>query len=460
LISPDQDKSIEHDSDYEQPNPLSPIVQQYLMMLARLRQQQMHQQQLQQLIVPSSQKVQNPTLGMTTSFNLQNVSNEMFAVRHNADSNLSLPPSSTSFNKSLIAPSALAWFNPETVSFVEKGYLHKLRIDENQYLNLRNSSIAQYQKKSETFMPLSGPVEISEFKIYHLVDYLGLINFAADPKTFPAKAKRNLDWSFLPVSSSPASNSSSPNHCISCGKTPVNYITRPRSGVTPQGCCSQCFSAGAYPENLTDESFEKVKSTSMPQILSEQQQTSLIEAISNSLANQATSGSSAIDWKEISASTSISVEQCILAFASLPINEAFTKSLKKTEQASAGVETIIDLFSDLDNPVMTLLSLISSCVSPVISSTGAQKLFTAIAKNEVSYDNVEKSAEIIQAGIIEKTEDLIEMEIEKIEKMVPEVIHDLMKKVETKLLRLGKLNTNIGVPIQAPLPPGLLRYNP
>jgi hypothetical protein len=347
---------------------------------------------------------------------------QMYAIRH-AEFSADQPPfpEVEAAAKTLMAPFAQRWFVWKSASEIERRTATRAGVtDLIHYIEVRNSVISAYARDPRAYLTVraareqTGESDISFLvRVWAVADYLGLINFCCDVASVPRQAKRLVDWG---VAEKTADRQSELVQCGCCQR--VLHYAAHFAKTAEVTLCTRCFAAGRFPAGLTEDAFERVEDLAMDSTSwTEEETLTLLEAIERFGEH---------DWSAIAAHVKKPMAECLVHFASLPIEERFSEPI--------GGKT--GVFGDLDNPLMTLLSFLSSTVHPVVASAAAKRAFDAASAGvTVSEELVDEAVK----GASEVAEKLEKIEKNNIASLFPKIIDLQLKKLELKHIRLHKL---------------------
>ena len=338
----------------------------------------------------------------------------------------------------ILPPSALAWFDQHAVGQIEKMQLRWMGLEEAKYLKIRNEVLALYAANPSKYISpkylkdqISSETDLGVvIRVWSLMDWLGLVNFVADPHSAPKYAKRFLDWGTgKPIESE---NSA----CSICKKTVLYtaYSLRDNGQLPPRVTesvlvCPRCFAGGRYPGGFSEESFEKIELGEASADWSSEQTLAVLEGVERYGEN---------DWASIAnnvgGKTAI---QCLLHFASLPIEEKFLAPI-----CSQGHTKKTYPFADVDNPLMALLAFLSANVHPVVASSAAHTAMKKISGE----DSIKRSEEVMDEvidmsmeGAVRQALNLAKIERNSAKSIFPKIVELQAKRIEQKLWRLSKV---------------------
>eukprot|EP01132_Coremiostelium_polycephalum_P000488 gene488-616_t len=166
-----------------------------------------------------------------------------------------------------------------------------------------------------------------------------------------------------------------------CGTLRYNLTGKPMidgnplpDSFYPYHLCVNCFNNGAYDTYLQSSDFTRVEQpvSEQPDEWTDQETLLLLEGLD-------IFGDS---WSEIAEHVGTKTrEQCLLHFLRLPIEDSYLEdniskftnaNASSASSASASVNDSENIFSDINNPVMSLIAFLSSSVSPVVAAAAAK----------------------------------------------------------------------------------------
>ena len=337
----------------------------------------------------------------------------------------------------LIAPSAIPWFRWETISQPERAQLSWMGMNDNSYKSLRDKIMLSYAENPLKYVSPKSLRESLGFsnlpalvRVWSVLDYLGLVNFVADPSSVPRYAKRFIDFGAQ-------SNIKDVRDCTickrSCGYS--GYVMKETTQVSAKladSClwCAKCFASAKYPTGFTEENFERVDLSVLPQTAewTEEQTILLLEGLERYGETDWTSIASHVGGK--------TAHQCLVHFVSLPIEDRFTAPLELRGKSD-------NPFSDVDNPLLATLSFLSSSVHPVIASAAAKAAFQSIANSDaMKISQPEYHEEILEHSLEAAARQAVtlgQVERNGVISIFPKLLELQIKRVEQKLLRLNRI---------------------
>ncbi|KAF2073883.1 hypothetical protein CYY_004807 [Polysphondylium violaceum] len=134
----------------------------------------------------------------------------------------------------------------------------------------------------------------------------------------------------------------------------------------PMNLCSECFNNGNYPNFLQGTDFTRIEMPA-PEMLDEwtDQETLLLLEALDIFADS---------WTDVAEHVgSKTKEQCLLQFLRLPIEDPYLEdNISKSTQITPNEMELNNPLADMSNPVMSLISFLSTSVSPVVAAAAAQ----------------------------------------------------------------------------------------
>ena len=378
-------------------------------------------------------------------YSIDSVGSQRFAIKYPpselpADTPPLVTPSITTDQLAkLIAPSALTWFRWEGISQPERAQLSWMGLGDDVYKSFRSRIMLSYAENPLKYVSpksLRDALGISDLpslvRVWSALDYLGLINFVCDPSSVPRYAKRFIDFSAPP-------SIKEVRDCVvckrSCGYS--GYMLKESLHVPAKYAdtclwCAKCFAAAKYPTGFTDEQFDRVDLSVLPQTAewSDEQTILLLEGLERY---------GETDWTSIAnhVGGNKTAHQCLVHFVSLPIEDRFTAPLELRSNS------VSNPFSDVDNPLLATLSFLSASVHPVIASAAAKAAFESISRAEpMTVTTPEVHEEILERSLeaaARQAVSLGQVERNGIITLFPKLIELQMKRVEQKVLRLNRI---------------------
>jgi len=267
------------------------------------------------------------------------------------------------------------------------------------YKEYRDFMINAYQQNSGQYLTqtacrrnLAGDV-CSILRVHTFLEHWGLINYGINPDVVVPVPKNPLATD---STSTPAqhmlhlrSESRSPKTVQGPSDLPLRkniFPTPPKftCATCSTNCsksryfsskgnidiCPNCFTQGKFSENLSSSNFIKVDTPieSDPGEWTDQETLLLLEAIERF-------GES---WDTVAEHVATKTrEQCLLHFTRLPIEDPYLED-NLTKAHTKSKESIP--FSETDNPIMSMITFLSSVVSPNIASVAAQSALSVFIK--------------------------------------------------------------------------------
>ena len=375
------------------------------------------------------------------NFHLTNLSEHAIPRQHVPQPFADQPPRHLPSNvHRFISPSASLWFKPDSVADIEVTQLTWLGLQEREYKSVRDEIISMYAASPQNYL---SPRTIREnstitdlavvLRVWALVDYFGVINFAA---VAPKHARRFLDFG-----KGIESNESPSKDCAHCRK-PILFTAHLLKAPSPFLICPRCFAAGKYPTCYTEEFFEKIDFSPNTTQWSEAETLALLEGLErfgesdwSSIANHVNAAAVAAGLLQGGSlqQTGKTGVQCLIHFASLPIEERFVAPLEKSHGGSD-----VNPFRDVDNPLMALLSFLSASVHPLVASAAAKEAFNQVSRASFT-DSVAMHGISAIDSAARQAEILAVAERSAAAGIFRQLIEAQAKRVEQKLSRLTKI---------------------
>ncbi|KYR02160.1 myb domain-containing protein [Tieghemostelium lacteum] len=221
--------------------------------------------------------------------------------------------------------------------------------------------------------------------------------------------------------------------------------------------CSTCFEQGSYDSFLAPTHFTRIEQPVPEQLdeWSDQETLLLLEALDIYSDS----------WTDVADHVGTKTkEQCLLHFLRLPIEDSYLED-NITKSTSNGIHRDLDYSShsaELNNPVLSLISFLSSATSPLIASVAAKAASDALQSeskengtsdkmdtsedtesNSLSNINIQSAASATLAAASIKAKALTKVEEKEIQNLVLNIINAQTKKLEVKLQYYSDLEDNI-----------------
>lgn len=178
-----------------------------------------------------------------------------------------------------------------------------------------------------------------------------------------------------------------PRKCL-CTKT-ASYCSKDKEFV-----CKDCFDRGLYSNNLSGSDFLKLDEKILKKVWTKREEIKLLEAVDKF----------GDDWRRVSEHVGTkNVHDCVMYFITIPIRERNLKDLDFS---------ITIPFLNTPNPIMYLITFISSVVHPTLGSVAAKEAMQEIESNPVIL--IRK----ILINLKTKAKELIDLEDKKIKRTI------------------------------------------
>ncbi|KAL7068361.1 SWIRM domain-containing protein [Cryptosporidium serpentis] len=292
-----------------------------------------------------------------------------------------------------------------------------------EYKALRNEIISLYRKTPRQYLtvtecrrriPYTGDISVL-LQLHVYLEFWGLINFQADPKTFPPKTRKLMDYKMKDLASWPKNNSkydvtpisridentinnpfatSLVAQCISCNKPCMYCYYILRAGVV-QGVsmaaldrcvwCVRCYSEGRFPSILHGGHFFKVD---LPVTAAAKSPEDVMKAGPLGIATWTQEEVQRLiegielhgdDWDAVShyVGNNRTPQECVAYFIQIPIEEPFMRNVNPSKHTKTSFP-----FMDVSNPLMTQIALVASIVNPVVAASAAKSALGKILEIE------------------------------------------------------------------------------
>ncbi|OII71746.1 uncharacterized protein cubi_00553 [Cryptosporidium ubiquitum] len=297
----------------------------------------------------------------------------------------------------------------------------------NEYKLIRNKIIEIYRETPRQYLTVTecrrriiftGDVAFL-LKLHTYLEFWGLINFQADPKTFPPKIRKFRDYRLNDFNNKYTEDRQIPNvsrindeainnpfinsmlvQCISCGKSCIYSYYILRAGVVCgvsvavlDRCvwCIRCYSEGRYPPILNSGHFIKVDTPVVSSLTSPEEipRTGVLgiaswtkEEVQKLIEGIEYYGD---DWDAISyhLGNAKTPQECVAYFIQLPIEEPFMRNINPSKHTKPSFP-----FMDVSNPLMTQIALIASTINPVVAASAAKSALDRILEIEGYKDKI------------------------------------------------------------------------
>lgn len=172
--------------------------------------------------------------------------------------------------------------------------------------------------------------------------------------------------------------------------------------------CDSCFALGKYPKAYTHRNFHRITENLLNCLWTKQEEYVLLKNIE-------TVGD---DWSKVCLGLNKTVEQCIFHFIKMSI-----------------VDDLVQFptpFTQIPNPVSTLIAFIGSIVYPSIS--------TELAKNAILYLNNPNLMQILLGIAKEKAGEVLKTEMEKKRRLDDVEVEAMIKRTMMKVETINEMN--------------------
>lgn len=342
------------------------------------------------------------------------------------------------------------WFKWDSLSEIERNFVKTLNTDEETYLKTRNIIIRQYEE-SQSYIPFNSILQLdTPYRITGrifdfledqlIINFQNELSFRLEGLHYNVNINNNINDGEPNNSNNNNINDNNNNNNSNNSNNDIEVLFNKQNNINTNkrvvekyieketlqnshcNCgqkafyftsdlvfvCDSCFNLGKYPEIYSPRNFHKITDSLINSIWTKQEEYILLKNIEKV----------GDDWSRVCEGLNKTVEQCIFHFIKMSI-----------------IDDVVQFptpFTQIPNPMSTLIAFICSIVYPSIS--------TELAKNAILYLNNPNLIQILLGVAKEKSGEVLEIEKKKKRRLEEVEVEAMIKRMMLKVEAINEMN--------------------